>query len=622
MADEPDNSENKKIADLSQAELGVSKQQLDKINAQNEALGAVIMELAAAQAQAEEIEARQVDREKFYRRRDFIFKAIVYQFQRVVAKRAALAAEERADTDLSQQVLQADSAVAVQNNTSILATLTELMQKDIQRLTEFMTGASLSDEENRREMLAALEKSSELKAKDDDKEPGIKASGGLGILGKLGKGLGEGIGQLFKGIGKGLRFLGKNFGSIMKGIITIGALGLALVPASKAFQEFSEVSWSGVGMGLTALGGLAIVAALLSKASGSMIIGALAIGALGLALIPAAKAFQMFGDVSWKSVGVGLTVLAGLAATAALLSAASVPMLIGAAAIALLGAAMIPAAKAFQMFAAALEPVAEFINDVLGGMAVLFNSVTESIGGLISSIATEIKGLAALDGDSLLSTAAGITAVGAALAAFGTGGTIGKIIGSIGDGIAKLFGAKSPIEQLKEVANLGPNLEKAANAIQALPAALNKVGKDLNSDFKTDFENAAETIGSLGSKVSSLKRKFNFGLTFQKVGLQVSGLLDTIDKGLDKLSSNKLSKVTDLVVNRVIEDTSSMAPANLINNGAQMSAMEKMNADMAAAGSMTGVVVNNITNNNTTTANQTTFHQGEMLDENVATKYG
>ena len=419
----------------------------------------------------------------------------------------------------------------------------------------------------------ALEKSS-----GAEKGNNIKASGGLGALGKLGKGLGEGIGQLFKGIGKGLRFLGKNFGNIMKGIVTLGALGISLIPAAKAFQEFSEVSWKGVGMGLTALGGLAVVAALIGKASGQMLIGAAAIGVLGLALLPAAKAFQMFGDVSWKSVALGFTVLAGLGVVAALLSAAVVPMLIGAAAIAVLGAALIPAAKAFQMFASAVEPVGEFINNVLSGLSAAFEKAAAAVGGLISAIATEIKELAALDGGELLATAAGITAVGAALAAFGAGGTVGKILGSIGEGFAKLFGAKSPIEQLKEIANIGPDLERSSQAIEALPKSLNKISDALKSGFKDEMSEA---------------------------GSAIKGLLKDIDKGLDKIDFKKLDKVTGLIIHRVVTDTAEVADVN---------------SQQASANAAPTIINNNVDNSQ---KNQSvSYSSSGVMDEGTVPAYG
>ena len=182
MADE--NQDQKRIADLSQQQLGVSQAQFGKINAQNEALGAVILELAAAQAQAGEIEERAIKREKFYRRRDFIFDQIVQRFRRVSAKKAAIAAENQANKDLIEQKAQVDNAVVIANNSSTVKKLTFLMQRDIARLSDFMMGNKLQDEENRKELLAALKKDGkkgDLRGEFVEK----KYSGFLKTLGKV-----------------------------------------------------------------------------------------------------------------------------------------------------------------------------------------------------------------------------------------------------------------------------------------------------------------------------------------------------------------------------------------------------------------------------------------------------
>ena len=182
MADE--NQDQKRIADLSQQQLGVSQAQFGKINAQNEALGAVILELAAAQAQAGEIEERAIKREKFYRRRDFIFDQIVQRFRRVSAKKAAIAAENQANKDLIEQKAQVDNAVIIANNSSTTKKLTFLMQRDIARLSDFMMGNKLQDEENRKELLAALKKDGkggDLRGEFEEK----KYSGFLKTLGKV-----------------------------------------------------------------------------------------------------------------------------------------------------------------------------------------------------------------------------------------------------------------------------------------------------------------------------------------------------------------------------------------------------------------------------------------------------
>ena len=210
-------TQNKRIADLSQEQLGVSQAQFTKVNAQNEALGAVILELAAAQAQAGEIEERAVKREKFYRRRDFIFNQIVARFQRVTAKKAAIAAENQADRDLIEQEAQVDSGISIAKNSNIVLGLTELMQRDISRLSDFMMGNKLQDEENRREMLAALKDNNEIKRGEFKEE---KYQGFLKTLGKVLLGVPFFLVGFFQGYFQQLGKILKGFSNVSKFIDT------------------------------------------------------------------------------------------------------------------------------------------------------------------------------------------------------------------------------------------------------------------------------------------------------------------------------------------------------------------------------------------------------------------
>jgi hypothetical protein len=129
---------------------------------------------------------------------------------------------------------------------------------------------------------------------------------------------------------------------IVKAAAALLILSGALFISAKAFQEFAKVSWGGVAKGIVGLTALVVAAKFLEKGSTSMVKGAVAIGILGLALLPAALAFQMFSDVSWGGVLAGMIALGALAVVAMVLGNLIVPIAMGAAAIALLGIALIP----------------------------------------------------------------------------------------------------------------------------------------------------------------------------------------------------------------------------------------------------------------------------------------
>lgn len=420
---------------------------------------------------------------------------------------------------------------------------------NINKLPSEDSGDNLGDIEEKKEQRKLLVRIAEaLESGGGGGGPDIKASGPTGALGKLGKSLGAGIGGLLKGIGGGFKYLGKNFGSIIKGALALGAIGLSLVPAAFAFKEFGDVTWSAVAVGLTVLAGLTVAAAALSLASPAILIGAAAIGVLALAMLPAAKAFEMFAAAINEHV--------------------------------------MPALKQFQPivndfidrlvenFGSMADIVQGFIAGTVDVLVSAFERGAEAIGGLIQTIANEVKEIAKLDGDALLKTAAGITAVGGALAAFGAGGTVGKILGSIGDGFAKLFGAESPIDQLKTIADLGPRLAEGIKPIEELPKALLRIGDAISDGFDANIKDAGKAIHKM---------------------------LDLIDDGIDDIDFKKLDKLTGLTI--------------------QMGTVDNASAT-AAASAMPPTVINNYYDNSSissTSVNSTTLNETNIADDGAGT---
>lgn len=419
----------------------------------------------------------------------------------------------------------------------------------IKSLPETDDGNSLADIEEKKEsrkLLVRIAEALEGGAGGGEGAPDIKASGGVGGLGKIGKSLGAGIGGLLKGIGGGFKYLGKNFGAIIKGAVALGAIGISLIPAAIAFKKFGDVTWSAVAVGLTVLAGLTIAAAALSLASPAILIGAAAIGILALAMLPAAKAFEMFAAAINEHV--------------------------------------MPALKQFQPivndfidrlvenFGTMADIVQGFIGGTVDVLVSAFERGAEAIGGLIQTIANEVKEIAKLDGEALLATAAGITAVGGALAAFGAGGTVGKVLGSIGDGFAKLFGAESPIDQLKAIADLGPRLEEGIKPIEELPKALLRLGDAISDGFDANIKDTGEAI---------------------------QRMLELVDDGIDDLDFKKLDKLTGLTI--------------------QMGAAENANAAAETAVAAAPTIINNYYDNSSTnnTANTTTISETNIADDST-----
>jgi hypothetical protein len=174
--------------------------------------------------------------------------------------------------------------------------------------------------------------------------------------------------------GASLALVGKLGNDAIKGAIAMGIAGVALIPAAYAFSLMAGVD----PMSVVALSGsliaLGIAAALMGNLGGQIIMGALALGILALALIPAAYAFSLLGSVDPMAVIAMTGSLIALGAAAAIMGMTGPMVLAGAAAIGVLALAMIPAAYAFSLLGS-VDPmaitamVASLV--VLGGAAAL-----------------------------------------------------------------------------------------------------------------------------------------------------------------------------------------------------------------------------------------------------------
>ena len=173
-----------------------------------------------------------------------------------------------------------------------------------------------------------------------------------------------------KKAGKSGGFLGsiangvKKFGDskVLKGALTLGILGGTVGLLAIGLKSFTGLDFKTMLKGFVALGALIMFARLIGKATFGILRGALAIGVLGAALIPFAFALNLMKDAG---LGTILTIAVGLTAlgvAAGILGGMLPLMLLGSVAIAALGAALIPFAYAAEMAAGAFGM---FINDVI-----------------------------------------------------------------------------------------------------------------------------------------------------------------------------------------------------------------------------------------------------------------
>jgi len=205
-------------------------------------------------------------------------------------------------------------------------------------------------------------------------------------------------------MGAGLAAIGGAAPMMLVGSIALIAVAAAIGIAGYAFKQFADIDWKGVGIGLGILAMTAVVTAALGSVAALMIAGAVGVAAVGAALIPAAIAFEKFGGISWGDVKTGLKIL-GIAAIAMTAFGLAAPLaIVGAGAIAAVGVALIPAAAAFEIFGRA----AELFQGVFERLVLSLERIGNISGDALSQVAVGIKAL----GGALLEFAGGTLLAG------------------------------------------------------------------------------------------------------------------------------------------------------------------------------------------------------------------
>ncbi len=357
----------------------------------------------------------------------------------------------------------------------------------LRTLVENSSGSTSQETERRKEDIVREERKIQaLNSISDNSTSNVESSkssgGGIGggIAG-IGKGAGKGISGFLTGLGRGLKSISNPKFLIGAGVLV--ALGGALFVTGKALRQFTGIDFKQVALGVTTLGVLGAGAALLGKLGPKILIGSLAIGALGASLIPAAFAFSMFSDVNWKNVAIGIGTLTALGAAAFGLSFISPAIFIGAAAIGALGAAMIPAAFAFSLFGKALSTLTPFIEGFGNAISTVIGSVGSFLTGFIDSL-IQLSG----SGLGLITAGTGIAAVSAALIAFGSSSAIG--------GLLSFFGG-DPIEKFLELADKSSGLDMAAKAIDSIGLSLGKLDSDKMDDMTDSLKGFVAQLKNL-----------------------------------------------------------------------------------------------------------------------------
>lgn len=309
---------------------------------------------------------------------------------------------------------------------------------------------------------------------------------------------------------------------MLMGAAALVVLAAALWITAKAVQEFMKVNLEAMAKAGLALLALVGVAYLLSKVKGEMIEGAVALLILGAALYVIGAALQLFMELKWEDMAKAAVALIALVGVAALLGSFAPLFLVGAGVLGVLGVALIVFAGAMWILGKAMSDVVplmqaafEGINSIISTIGDAIVKIIEAVAGGISTVIDKLMGLTTLNGDNLLKIAAGITALGLALAGFGGGSGAGAIADGIGNAIGGLLGGESPLSQLQTIMkDIQPEkLSGIAKAIVELSAAMTALSNTLqNVNFDkleevmsaVDKASGGSKIGSIVSSISSL----------------------------------------------------------------------------------------------------------------------
>ena len=284
---------------------------------------------------------------------------------------------------------------------------------------------------------------------------------------------------------------------------------------SMAFKSFGEISWGAVTLGLVVLRIISPLFTGFGKAVQSLgnAIGTKTAQNTIESFHKFVSALVEFGNVKWGSIIFGVAMMKIFGGAFKTMSELAGPLDKG---VQVLQRAASGAGRAIGQFVTAIGQAAA--NPLfwvgIAGLAALgltlmtFGKAAEWAGkgvmylakGFKMMVESAVEGVSQLikladESDGLFKAAAGIAAISAALVAFSYASVASGIGGAIGGLIGKVTGT-SPIDQILKLAEAGDKLEKTANALERINAAI----RDMPSKSGTELSVANEEAASLSSQ--------------------------------------------------------------------------------------------------------------------------
>jgi len=327
------------------------------------------------------------------------------------------------------------------------------------------------------------------------------------------------------GLANGLSYLGRNFANVLLGSVALGAVGLALggsfALAMMVVKDVDPAQMIAFAGSLTMLG---LTMALLGNIGANVILGAAAMGILALSLIPAAFAFSLLAGVDVGSMIAFSVALPLLALAAAGLGFLAPFIIFGSVALAALGTALIPAAEAF------------------GNLARVDVGSISAFSAGIYDLAYSVAGLGFL--------APAIAFGGIALEALGAS----LEVLSVGFSALESVDTGALISGLTGLASLGPGLTETATALFAVAGGMGAFA--LTGFLALPVIGALTALGAVSEGLSSIfggggEEKSDEG-SMKAIEQKLDQLIAVVSKGGDVyIDGSKVGKTLQLASSKM-----------------------------------------------------------------------
>lgn len=361
------------------------------------------------------------------------------------------------------------------------------------------------------------------------------------------KSMGAKIADFGKGLGSAIKSIGKGIGGAIEGVLTGLANGLKSLGIALSTP--------------TPMGTVAIAVGLFFLALGaSLYLAAPAIKAIAPVLM---KFAEIIGAVLVKALEVAGPIIQKVIETVGIVLTAFMPVLIRVAEV--LGTVFIAAIKEIGPI---VKTVFEGIASVMSTIGTQIVNIINTIGDNIVKIVDKLMAITGINPLTLMAIAAGIVILGGALAGFGAGSGAGALF----DGLGKLVGGDSPIDQLIKIldkvdpktigavvagiAGIGVAMKVMADNLGNIDSSkLEEFGDALSGLMKNMSGGLMDGLSSLAGGKSPLEsmNQLVTGLNPEKISgaakafSQIADSLKKLSDTISNLDVDKLSAVMDKV---------------------------------------------------------------------------